>query len=147
MRILGDKSREILRRDKMIMSSLTRPYELVVDRAEGSTVYDVDGNSYLDFAAGVAVMNIGYNCRVVKDAVCAQMEKMVHCGFSDFCAEMPVRLAEKLCRMTGYEKVFLSNSGAEAVEAAMKLAFWKSKKRAMIAFYQAFHGRTLGLSH
>ena len=147
MRKIGERSRDILQRDGLVMPSLTRPYELVVDHAQGSKVYDVDGNSYLDFAAGVAVMNIGYNCRVVKDAVCAQMEKMVHCGFSDFCAEMPVRLAEKLCRMTGYEKVFLSNSGAEAVEAAMKLAFWKSKKRAMIAFYQAFHGRTLGLSH
>ncbi len=144
MRKIGERSRDILQRDGLVMPSLTRPYELVVDHAQGSTVYDVDGNSYIDFAASVAVMNIGYNCRAVKEAVCAQMEKMVHCGFSDFCAEMPVRLAEKLCRMTGYKKVFLSNSGAEAVEAAMKLAFWKSKKRAMIAFYQAFHGRTLG---
>jgi len=144
MRKIGERSRDILQRDGLVMPSLTRPYELVVDHAQGSTVYDVDGNSYIDFAASVAVMNIGYNCRAVKEAVCAQMEKMVHCGFSDFCAEMPVRLAEKLCRMTGYKKVFLSNSGAEAVEAAMKLAFWKSKKRATIAFYQAFHGRTLG---
>ena len=144
MRKIGERSKDILHRDSMVMSSLTRPYDLVVDHGEGSTVYDVDGNSYLDFAAGVAVMNIGYNCRRVKEAVCAQMEKMVHCGFSDFCAEMPVRLAEKLCWMTGYEKVFLSNSGAEAVEAAMKLAFWHSKRKAMIAFYQAFHGRTLG---
>jgi 4-aminobutyrate aminotransferase len=144
MRRMGDRSRDILRRDDKVMPSLTRPYELVVDNAQGSTVYDVDGNSYLDFAAGVAVMNIGYNCKKVKDAVCAQMEKMVHCAFSDFSAEMPVKLAEKLCRMTGYEKVFLSNSGAEAVEAAMKLAFWRTRRKGMIAFYQAFHGRTLG---
>jgi 4-aminobutyrate aminotransferase len=144
MRKKGDRSRDILHRDDAVMSSLTRPYELVIDHGEGSTVYDVDGNSYLDFAAGVSVMNIGYNCQKVKDAVCSQMEKMVHCGFSDFCAEMPVKLAEKLCRMTGYEKVFLSNSGAEAVEAAMKLAFWQSRRKGMIAFYQAFHGRTLG---
>lgn len=144
MRRIGDRSWDILRRDDKVMPLLTRSFELVVDHAEGSNVYDVDGNSYLDFAASVAVMNIGYNCKKVKDAVCAQMEKMVHCAFSDFSAEMPVKLAEKLCRMTGYEKVFLSNSGAEAVEAAMKLAFWRTRRKGMIAFYQAFHGRTLG---
>ena len=145
MKKLSKKSKEIINRDtKVVSPSLTRPYELVVDHAEGSTIYDVDGNSYIDFAASVAVMNIGYNCKKVKEAVCAQMEKMVHCGFSDYYAEMPVKLCEKMCEMTGYEKVFLSNSGAEAVEAAMKLAFWYTKKNSMIAFYRAFHGRTLG---
>ncbi len=138
------KSREIISRDSKVISTLTRPYELVVDHAEGSTIFDIEGNRYIDFASSVAVMNIGYNCRKVKEAVCAQMEKMVHCGFSDFYAEMPVKLAEKLCNMTGYEKVFLSNSGAEAVEAAMKLAFWYTKRNSMVAFYRAFHGRTLG---
>lgn len=139
------KSREIISRDNKVVSpSLTRPYELVIDHAEGSTIFDVDGRSYIDFAASVAVMNIGYNCKKVKQAVCAQMEKMVHCGFSDFYAEIPVKLSEKLCEMTGYGKVFLSNSGTEAVEAAMKLAFWYTKKNSMIAFYRAFHGRTLG---
>ncbi|NJD77174.1 MAG: aspartate aminotransferase family protein [Candidatus Methanoperedens sp.] len=140
----GQKSREIINRDSKVISALTRPYELVVDHADGSTVFDIEGKSYIDFASGVAVMNIGYNCKKVKEAVCVQMEKMVHCGFSDFYAEMPVKLAEKLCKMTGYEKVFLSNSGAEAVEAAMKLAFWYSKRNSMVAFYRAFHGRTLG---
>ena len=145
MKKTSKKSREIISRDNKVVSpSLTRPYELVVDHAEGSTIFDVEGNAYIDFASSVAVMNIGYNCKKVKESVCAQMEKMVHCGFSDFYAEMPVRLAEKLCEMTGYEKVFLSNSGAEAVEAAMKLAFWYTEKSAMIAFYRAFHGRTLG---
>jgi 4-aminobutyrate aminotransferase len=144
MREISERSRGIIERDNKVLSSLTRPYELVVDHAQGSTVYDVEGNSYIDFAASVAVMNIGYGCRKVKEAVFDQMEKMVHCGFSDFYAEMPVLLAEKLCRMTGYEKVFFSNSGAESVEAAMKLAFWYTERRSMIAFYQAFHGRTLG---
>jgi len=144
MRKLSQRSRDILTRDDKVMSALTRPYELVVDHAEGSTIFDVDGNSYVDFASSVAVMNIGYNCRKVKEAVCGQMDKMVHCGFSDFGAEIPVKLSEKLSEMTGYEKVFLSNSGAEAVEAAMKLAFWYTKRSSMIAFYRAFHGRTLG---
>lgn len=144
MRQITEKSRGIIARDDRVISSLTRPYDLVVDHAEGSTIYDVEGNSYIDFASSVAVMNIGYGCRKVKEAVFDQMERMVHCGFSDFYAEVPVKLAEKLCQMTGYEKVFFSNSGAEAVEAAMKLAFWYTERRSLIAFYHAFHGRTLG---
>ena len=115
MRKLTNISRDIIDRDNKVVCSLTRPYDLVVDHADGSTIYDVEGNSYIDFAASVAVMNIGYNYKTVKKAVCSQLEKMVHCGFSDFYAEIPVKLAEKLCGMTGYDKVFLSNSGAEAV--------------------------------
>ncbi len=76
---LGQKSRDIINRDSRVISVLTRAYELVVDHAEGSTIFDVEGNSYIDFASSVAVMNIGYNCRKVKETVCAQMEKMVHC--------------------------------------------------------------------
>lgn len=145
MNKINHKSRDIIGRDHRVASpSLTRPFDLVVDRAEGSIIFDVEGNSYVDFAASVSVMNIGYNCKEIKEAVCAQMEKMVHCAYSDFYAEEPVKLAEKICKMTGYEKVFLSNSGAEAVEAAMKLAFWYTGRTGMIAFYRAFHGRTLG---
>jgi 4-aminobutyrate aminotransferase len=144
MRKIGQKYRDIINRDNRVIATLTRPYELVVDHAEGSTIFDVEGNSYIDFASSVSVMNVGYHCKKVREAVFAQMEKMVHCGFSDFYAETPVKLAEKLCEMTGYEKVFLSNSGAESVEAAMKLAFWSTKRNSMIAFYLAFHGRTLG---
>ncbi len=144
MRKMSEKSRGIIARDYEVMSSLTRAYDLVVDHAEGSTICDIEGNSYIDFAASVAVMNIGYGCKKVKEAVFAQLERMAHCGFSDFYAEMPVRLAETLCRMTEYERVFFSNSGAEAVEAAMKLAYWYTKRRGMIAFHLAFHGRTLG---
>jgi len=138
------KSKEIIERDHKVLGVLTRPYELVVDHAEGSTIYDVDGNSYIDFASSVSVMNVGYHNRSVRDAVCSQIQKMTHCGFSDYYAEPPVKLSEKLCQMTGYGKVFLSNSGAESVEAAMKLAFWYTKKNSMIAFYRGFHGRTLG---
>lgn len=144
MRKIGSKSRQIIERDHKVMGALTRPYELVVDHAEGSTIYDVDGNSYIDFASSVSVMNVGYHNRAVREAVCSQIQKMVHCGFADFYAEPPVKLSEKLCEMTGYEKVFLSNSGAESVEAAMKLAFWYTKRNSMIAFYLGFHGRTLG---
>ena len=144
MRKLGSKSREIIERDHKVMGALTRPYELVVDHAEGSTIFDVDGNSYIDFASSVSVMNVGYHNIAVHEAVCSQIQKMVHCGFSDYYAEPPVKLSEKLCEMTGYEKVFLSNSGTESVEAAMKLAYRYTKRSSMIAFYRGFHGRTLG---
>ncbi len=145
MRTLSKRSKEVIERDHRVVSpSMTRPYELVVERAEGSTIFDVDGNKYIDFASSVSVMNVGYHNKKVREAVCSQIQKMVHCGFSDFYSEVPVKLCEKLCEMTGYEKVFLSNSGAESVEAAMKLAFWYTKKNSMIAFYRSFHGRTLG---
>lgn len=75
MRKQGKKSRDIIDRDAKVMSALTRPYELVVDHAEGSTIFDVDGNKYIDFASSVAVMNIGYNNKKVREAVCGQMEK------------------------------------------------------------------------
>ncbi len=145
MRTLTRRSRDIISRDhKAISPSASRPYDLVADHAQGSTIFDVDGNDYIDFAAGVSVMNIGYGCREVIDAVAAQIEKMFHCEFMDFYAEPPLEFAEKLREMTGYEKVFLSNSGAESVEAAMKLAFWYTRRNGILAFYRAFHGRTLG---
>jgi len=99
MKNISRKSDEIIKRDHNVVSpSLTRSYNLVIDHAEGSTIFDVEGRSYIDFAASVAVMNIGYNCRKVKEAVCAQMEKMVHCGFSDFYSEQPVKLSENFAR-------------------------------------------------
>src|SRR5659263_657226 len=99
-----DRSRDIISRDHKVASpSLTRSFDLVVDRAQGSTIFDVEGNSYIDFASSVAVMNIGYNCKNVKQAVCAQMEKMVHCGYSDFysdyayCYRCPLNLEYPGC--------------------------------------------------
>ena len=76
--------------------------------------------------------------------VTAQLEKMAHCAFTDFFAEPPVRLAEKLKQLTGYDRVFFSNSGTESVEAAIKLAMWKLHRPSLLGFYGAFHGRTLG---
>ena len=127
------------------MSACTaRPYPLVVDSARGSIIRDVDGREYLDLAAGIAVMNAGYSNPEVKAAISAQLEKMIHCGCGDFFAEPPVKLAKKLEELSGYSKVFYCNSGTEAVEAAIKLAFWKTKRQGLISFYNAFHGRTLG---
>jgi 4-aminobutyrate aminotransferase len=142
---IGPKATEIIEQDCNITSAcMARPYPLVVDRAKGSTITDVDGKEYIDFTAGIAVMNAGYSNRWVKAAISAQLEKMTHIGYGDFFAEPPLKLAKKLRELSGYSKVFYCNSGTEAVEAAMKLAFWKTKRQGLISFYNAFHGRTLG---
>ncbi|AKB78035.1 4-aminobutyrate aminotransferase [Methanosarcina horonobensis HB-1 = JCM 15518] len=143
--VVGPKAREIIGQDcNMVSSCVSRPYPLVVDRAKGSVVKDIDGKEYIDFVAGIAVMNAGYSNPEVKAAISAQLDKMVHCGYGDFFAEPPLKLAKKLRELSGYSKVFYCNSGTEAVEAAMKLASWKTKRQNFIAFYNAFHGRTLG---
>jgi 4-aminobutyrate aminotransferase len=143
--IIGPKSREIIEQDCDTVSACTaRPYPLVVDRAKGSIIRDVDGREYIDFTAGIAVMNAGYSNPEIKAAISAQLEKMTHIGYGDFFAEPPVKLAKKLRELSDYSKVFYCNSGTEAVEAAIKLACWKTKRQGLISFYNAFHGRTLG---
>lgn len=143
--VVGPKAREIIGQDCNVISAcVARPYPLVVDRANGSIIKDIDGKEYIDFVAGIAVMNAGYSNQEVKAAISAQLDKMVHCGYGDFFAEPPLKLAKKLRELSGYSKVFYCNSGTEAVEAAMKLALWKTKRQNFISFYNAFHGRTLG---
>jgi len=143
--IIGPKARKIIEQDcNTVSACVARPYPLVVDRAMGSIIKDVDGREYIDFVAGIAVMNTGYSNPEVISAVSAQLEKITHCGYGDFFAEPPVKLANKLKELSGYSKVFYCNSGTEAVEAAIKLASWKTKKQNFISFYNAFHGRTLG---
>ena len=141
----GPLAKNIIERDCDVMSScLARPYPLVIDRAKGVTIIDVEGREYIDFVAGIAVMNVGYSNPAVSEAITAQLAKISHCGFPDFFAEPPVRLAERLKQMTGYDRVFYCNSGTESVEAAIKLAMWKSHKQGLVGFYGGFHGRTLG---
>lgn len=142
---VGPRAREIIGQDCNIMSACAaRPYPLVVDSAKGSVIRDVDGKEYIDLVAGIAVMNAGYSNSEVEAAILAQLKKMTHCGYGDFFAEPPLKLAKKLEKLSGYSKVFFCNSGTEAVEAAIKLAFWKTKRQGLISFYNAFHGRTLG---
>lgn len=143
--IVGPKAREIIGQDcNVIPACAARPYPLVVDSAKGSVIRDVDGREYIDLVAGIAVMNAGYSNPEVKAAISSQLEKMTHCAYGDFFAEPPVKLAKKLEELSGYSKVFYCNSGTEAVEAAIKLAVWKTKRQGLISFYNSFHGRTLG---
>ncbi len=147
-RIPGQKSRAIISRDSQVVSpSLTREYSFVFRKANGMHVWDVDGRKYLDFSASVAVMNAGHSNPWVQRAVRQQLGKALHCGFSDFFAELPVQFCEELLshiRFPRFEKVFLSNSGTESVEAAYKLARWHSQKKWCVAFKPSFHGRTMG---
>lgn len=143
----GEKSREIIRRDADAISpSLTREYSFVFKKGRDSHIWDVDGRRYLDFAAGVAVTSVGHANREVNEAIIKQLRLGVHCGFSDFYAELPVEFAEYLVSLlpAAMDTVFLSNSGTESVEAAYKLARWHTRKKWVVAFENAFHGRTMG---
>jgi len=143
----GPRSVKIIERDQRVISScVTREYSFVYKRAKGMNLWDVDGRKYLDFAAGIAVMNIGHNNPVVHKALHQQIKYGTHAAFADFYAETPVRFVENLLTfLPGHlNMAYLSNSGTESVEAAFKAARWHTNKKWTIAFKPCFHGRTMG---
>lgn len=144
----GPQAAEIVRRDTEVISpSYTRSYSFVMDRGKGNMVWDVDGNRYIDFTAGVAVLNTGHCHPEVVEAVKAQTEKFLHMANTDFYQLNAVELAEHLGRITpgDFEKqVFFTNSGTESIEAAMKLCRHHTGRPVLISFLGAFHGRTYG---
>lgn len=145
--LAGEAAREIIERDRAALSpSYTREYALVVDHAQGSEVWDVDGRRYIDFMAGVAVLNVGHRHPAVVEAVKEQIDKFWHICLSDFYYPQAVELAEKLQSIAPMPDtlVYFGNSGTEAVEAALKLAMYKTGRKQFIGFLGAFHGRTLG---
>jgi 4-aminobutyrate aminotransferase len=144
----GPRARAIIERDQQFTSpSYTRCYPLVVERAEGAMVEDVDGNRFLDFNAGIAVVATGHcHPRVVK-AIQDQAAKLIHMSGTDFYYENLARLAEMLARIApgnAKRRVYFGNSGTEAMEAALKLAKYATGRDKFIAFYGSFHGRTMG---
>lgn len=144
----GPKARAIVDRDRQVTApAYGRVYPLVVKRASGMMVEDVDGNLFLDFMAGIAVASTGHSHPRVVRAIEEQARKFLHICGSDYYYEPMVALAEKLGRLTpgpGAKKVFFTNSGTETIEAAIKLARYYTKRQHIIAFHGAFHGRTLG---
>lgn len=144
----GPAGLEWIGRDSAALSpSYSREYALVVDHAEGSEVWDVDGRRFIDFMAGVAVLNVGHRHPIVQAAVEEQLSKFWHVCLSDFFYPEAVRLAEKLqaiAPMKDDTRVYFGNSGTEAVEAAIKLAMYNTGRSQFIGFLGAFHGRTLG---
>jgi 4-aminobutyrate aminotransferase len=144
----GPKARAFLKRDgRYISPSSARAYPLVVRRAQGTMVEDVDGNRYLDFTSGVAVTNTGHCHPEVVKAISEQAGELLHMSGADFFNPLQIELAErldKLCPGPSPKRVFFSNSGAEAVEAAIKLVRYHTGRPYIIAFIGGFHGRTMG---
>ncbi|MQA30504.1 MAG: acetyl ornithine aminotransferase family protein [Luteitalea sp.] len=144
----GPNARALIARDAAVVSpSYTRGYPLVIDRASGAMVEDVDGNVFLDCAAGIAVNSTGHSHPRVVEAIVGQAQRFLHMSGTDFYYEPQVRLAEEIRSIVpigGAVRSFFGNSGTEAVEAAVKLARYATGRPNIIAFFGGFHGRTMG---
>jgi 4-aminobutyrate aminotransferase len=143
----GPIARSIIERDRaVISSSYPRGYPFVMDHGRGCEVWDVDGNRFLDFAAGIAVNSTGHSHPAVVKAIQKQAENFIHIS-SDYYHEGWVRLGEKLDELAPFKapaSSFMTNSGTEAVEAALKLARYVTGRSQFIGFIGGFHGRTMG---
>jgi 4-aminobutyrate aminotransferase len=144
----GARAQALMERDARVVSpSYTRGYPLAVERGEGCIIEDVDGNRFLDFNAGIAVVATGHCHPRVVEAIQRQAARLIHMSCTDFYYEGMVALAEKLAALApgGVERrVSFGNSGAEAMEGAIKLARYATGRDKIIAFYGSFHGRTMG---
>src|SRR5581483_1004922 len=144
----GPRAKKLLARDNQYVSpSYTRAYPLVVARGSGAVIEDVDGNLFLDFTAGIAVTATGHCHPEVVAAIQDQAGKLLHMSGTDFYYEPQIDLAQRLAELApgaSAKRVFFTNSGAEALEAALKLARWHTGRSRAIAFLGAFHGRTYG---
>jgi 4-aminobutyrate aminotransferase len=144
----GPNAQRLLARDEQYISpSYTRAYPLVAASGYGATIEDVDGNRYLDFTAGIAVVATGHCHPKVVQAIHDQSSRLIHMSGTDFYYQPQIDLAERLAKGAPGpkpKKVFFTNSGAEAVEAALKLARYHTGRQRVIAFIGAFHGRTFG---
>src|SRR5438105_6466514 len=133
--------------DKYISPSYTRSYPLVAKSGRGVVVTDVDGNEFFDFSAGIAVTSTGHCHPEVVAAIQKQAGELIHMSGTDFYYESMATLAERLTKiapMPGPHKFYYGNSGTEAIECALKLARYHSRRQHIIAFQGAFHGRTMG---
>lgn len=144
----GPRGRELIAADELYTSpSYTRVYPLAVERGYGAVIEDVDGNRFLDFTAGIAVCASGHCHPRIVQAIQTQAAKLIHMSGTDFYYAPQGDLAKKLAQLApgpGAKRVFFTNSGAESVEAAFKLARYHTGRQHMIAFFGAFHGRTMG---
>ena len=144
----GPRASAWLARDAQVASpSYTRIYPLVVRRGRGAMIEDLDGNRFLDFTAGIAVTAAGHCHPRVVSAIRKQSARLIHMSGTDFYYVPQIRLAERLARIApgrDPKRVFFTNSGAEANEAALKLARWHTRRPRALAFLGAFHGRTYG---
>ncbi len=144
----GPMAKALVDRDQQVTSpSYTRDYPLVMASGIGSVVVDPDGNKFLDMAAGIAVNATGHSHPYVVEAIVEQTRRFIHMSGTDFFYAPQIELAERLAKlapMSGRNRVFFTNSGAEALEAAFKLSRYHTRRQNVIAFWGAFHGRTYG---
>ncbi len=144
----GPKAKALTERDQKVTSpSYTRDYPLVMESGIGSVVVDPDGNHFLDMAAGIAVTASGHSHPYVVEAIIEQTQRFIHMSGTDFFYQSQIELAERLAKlapMSGKNRVFFTNSGAEALEAAFKLTRHHTGRQHVLAFWGAFHGRTYG---
>jgi len=144
----GPNAKRVLAGDeKCISPSYTRSYPLVAKEGRGIVITDVDGNEFFDFSAGIAVTSTGHCHPDVVAAIQKQAGELIHMSGTDFYYESMVTLAERLSRITpmpGPHRIYYGNSGTEAIECALKLARYHTKRQNIIAFLGAFHGRTMG---
>ncbi len=144
----GPKARELVRGDESLISkSMVRWYPLVAESGSGCIVKDVDGNEFIDFNSGLAVLNVGHCHPKVVSAITEQTKKLIHYSYTDFYYQPIIDLGKELTKITPgtfAKKVFFCNSGAETVEAAMKMAKWHTRNSLFLAYTGAFHGRTIG---
>jgi 4-aminobutyrate aminotransferase len=144
----GPNAQRIIAEDKQYISpSYTRSYPLVAKRGRGAMVEDVDGNEFLDFSAGIAVTSTGHCHPEVVSALQRQAAELIHMSGTDFYYEQMTAVAKRLSKvapMPGPHKFYYGNSGAEAIECAIKLARYHTRRQNIVAFYGAFHGRTMG---
>src|SRR5271169_1813362 len=147
-RLPGPNARRIIAADERLISpSYTRSYPLVAKSGRGIVIEDVDGNEFFDFSAGIAVVSTGHCHPEVVAAIQKQAGELIHMSGTDFYYEGMVTLAERLSKiapMPAPHKIYYGNSGAEAIECALKLARYHTKRQQVIAFFGAFHGRTMG---
>jgi 4-aminobutyrate aminotransferase/(S)-3-amino-2-methylpropionate transaminase len=144
--IPGPRSREIIeRKERVIAEPLSLTFPIVIERAEGATLTDVDGNTFIDFTGGVGCLNVGHSHPRVVEAAQEQLERFTHTDFTIVPYEVYVDLAERLCELAPLPnaKAAFFNAGTEAVENAIKFTRSYTKRPAVIAFEGGFHGRTL----
>ncbi|HZP01407.1 MAG TPA: acetyl ornithine aminotransferase family protein [Terriglobia bacterium] len=144
----GPEAQKILALDHQFVSpSYTRDYPMVARRGQGMLVEDVDGNTFLDFAAGIAVVSTGHCHPDIVRVIQRQSETLIHMSGTDFYYPLLAQLAKKLTEITPGnfpKRVYFANSGTEAIEAAMKIARYYTRRHRFIAFLGGFHGRTFG---
>lgn len=143
-----DKINKIIKKDKQLFMTTTRQsYNFVAEKGEGDFAYDITGRKFIDFSSFISVYNLGINSSLnVKNAMKKQIDKLMHAAFTDYYSELPIEFAEYLLKFLprGFGRMFLSNSGTEANEAAIKFSKLFTKRQYILAFYNSFHGRSAG---